>query len=383
MKIAILVRILWSAGTQKIAIQETRTLSDMGLDVELIFLRRTKSGEVYRNLLKGVKYRIFSEENKSVLVPLYDFITGIFMSNKKGEGRIDYNLIRAFPSLAKNNVYDLIICQDQWAGLAGYYSWKKYGINYVVMLHEQINEMPWVTGFNRILAKIALRYQRNVLTHAKRVFAVTKKIAATAADFYKKSNLTIVDNLPGLEIKPFLNYSEKSNSILLISFWNETKFPEIYLDLFKKVKGYKFIMIGNWISDAYRETFIGKLKILDVFEKVKFIDKLSESEKNEIIASCKFSVRFGKGEFGPGIGSIEALENGVPLIVNKELGIADYLRGYQCSLIVDNFSETDKIDTFIHEHDNKESYDRLQESIKKFVKDHTWLKHCENLLGWD
>ena len=101
MKIAILVRILWSAGTQKIAIQEARTLTQMGCDVELIFLRRSKSGEVYGDLLKNINYRVLSENNKSVLVPIYDFITGIFMSSRKGEGRIDYNLIRGFPSLAR------------------------------------------------------------------------------------------------------------------------------------------------------------------------------------------------------------------------------------------------------------------------------------------
>lgn len=382
MKVAILVRILWSAGTQKIAIQEARTLIEMGIDVEVIFLRKTKSGDVYDDLLKGIKYRVMTEENGSVLVPLYDFITGIFMSSRKGEGRVDYNLIRNFSSMTKN-CYDLVICQDQWAGLAGYYSWKKYGINYIVMLHEQINEMPWVTGVKRILAKIALRYQRNVLTHAKKVFAVTKKIAVTAEDFYVKDHLTVIDNLPGLELKIFLKYSEKNNTILLNSFWNEVKLPELYLDFFKKIEGYRFLMIGNWTSDMYKESFIEKLKALGVREKVNLIDKVSESEKNMIIAKCKFYVRFGKGEFGPGIGSIEALENGVPLIVNQELGIADYLRGYKCGLIVEETSETDKIIKFIQEYDNEECYTGLQQSIKEFVSDHTWLKHCEKLLGMD
>lgn len=382
MKIAILVRILWSAGTQKIAIQEAITFSQMGHDVELIFLRKTKSGEVYEDMLKGVKYRIVSEVNRSPLVPLYDFITGIFMSNRKGEGRVDYNLIRRFPSLAKDN-YDIIICHDQWAGLAGYYSWRKYKINYVVMLHEQINEMPWVTGLNRIIANIALLYQRNVLIHAKKVFSVTRKIATTAENFYVKSNIAVSDNFPGLEIKPFLNYCSKSNTILLNSFWNESKFPEMYLDLFKKIKDYSFAMIGNWISDSYKETFIGKLKALGVLQKVKFIDKLSEVKKIEIIANCKFCVRFGKGEFGPGIGSIEALENGVPLIINRELGIADYLREYKCGLILDDPRDTDKIIAFIQEHDNEKSYEMLQKSIKKFIEDHTWIKHCEKLMGLD
>ena len=158
MKICILVRILWSAGTQKFAISEAKALQSMGHDVELVFLRRTVKGNVYDDLLKDIKVFVLSERNESTFVPLYDYITGVFMSNRKGEGRVDYNLIKKFPSFAKDRGYDLIICQDLFAGLAGYYNWKKYGTDYLVIIHEIVNDFPWVRGWKRAFAILALNY---------------------------------------------------------------------------------------------------------------------------------------------------------------------------------------------------------------------------------
>ncbi len=379
MKIAILVRILWSAGTQKFAIEETRALSEMGHDVELIFLRKSESGDVYSDLLKGLKYRIITAENRSPFVWFYDFITGIFMENRKGEGRVDYNLIRMFPSIVKDS-FDLIICQDQWAGLAGYYTKKKYGTEYEVILHERVNDIPWVGGFKRILVRLALNYQKKVLLNAKKVLAVTIKVAESAESFYKKYNLKVVPNLMGLRELPFRKYSMKDNTIALVSFWSEIKAPDLYIDLFQKLEGYTILMIGNWTSETYKTSYYNKIKEAGVSKKIHFLQNLPETEKNDLISNSKFYVRFGRGEFGMGMGTLEAIEIGVPVIVNKELGISNYLESYKCGLVVDDTSDTNRIVKFIHEHDNQEAYQALQDELRRFVKDHNWAKHCEILI---
>ena len=80
MKIAILVRILWSSGTTKYAIELAKALGNSGHNVEIVFLRKADNGNVYDDMLKDVKYKIMVDRNKSPLIPLYDFITGIFSS---------------------------------------------------------------------------------------------------------------------------------------------------------------------------------------------------------------------------------------------------------------------------------------------------------------
>lgn len=379
MKIAVLVRILWSAGTQKFAIEQAKALSDFGHNVDLIFIRRGKNGNVYDDMLNDVNYRVLYESNRSVFVPLFDFITGIFMKNRKGDGRVDYNLIRHFPSVARDR-YDLVICQDQWAGLAGYYTKKKFGTPYFVVIHERVNEMPWVNGIKRILALLALRYQRKILLGASKVLTETNRVALTVEEYYSKYALKAIRDFPGIISKEFVPFSEKNNTIVLVSYWNKVKFPELYLNVFSKIDDFKFIMIGNWISEAYRKEYMEKLAEHKLTSRVTLISGLSEVEKNNIIAGSKFYLRFGQGEYGPGYGSIEALQLGVPLIVNRDLGIVDEIEGYKVGLVVDDPKDVDKILGFIKEYNNAESYSELQDNIRQFNSDHSWKRHCEILL---
>ncbi|MEM3858898.1 MAG: hypothetical protein QW478_05775 [Candidatus Micrarchaeaceae archaeon] len=72
MKICILVRILWPAGTQKFAISQAKALSEEGNEVELVFLRKDASAAVYDDYLRGLNFPIMAEENNSIFVPLYD-----------------------------------------------------------------------------------------------------------------------------------------------------------------------------------------------------------------------------------------------------------------------------------------------------------------------
>ena len=197
---------------------------------------------------------------------------------------------------------------------------------------------------------------------------------------YSKYNIKCIYDFPGMHEKKFTVYSEKVNQIALVSYWNEVKVPEMYIDLFESTGNYTFLMIVNWTSESYRDYFISKLKERKVFERVKFISGLSETEKDQIISMSKFYVRFGKGEYGPGYGSIEALELGVPLIINRELGISDFLLNYNCALIVDNPSETSVISSFINENDSLDRYQHLESEAKRFVAEHSWKSHVEKLL---
>ena len=146
MKIIILVRILWSAGTQKTAILGAKHLQDLGNEVEIIFIRKGKTSFIYEQMLKGVKYSFLNstDKNSSILTPLFTILTSIYSKNLtapwdlKKEMRIDYDLLRRFPKFIKNKKPDKIICHDEYAGIAGYFAFKKLKIPYDVFLHEHL-----------------------------------------------------------------------------------------------------------------------------------------------------------------------------------------------------------------------------------------------------
>jgi glycosyltransferase involved in cell wall biosynthesis len=379
LKIGIIVRILWSAGTQKFAIEEARSLQDEGHDVTLIFLRKTQSGDVYLPLLDGLNYKIMEESNTSRFVWLYDFLTGIFMSSRRGDGRVDYNLIRKLPKYIKDMDFDYLLCQDQWAGLGGYYCYKELGIKYAVIFHERVNNFPWMKGIKRIIVHMALRFQKKIVMNAHRIFAVTEGIARTVSNFYK-GEVRVTAIFPGLKDNVIRNYSKKQNKIVLISFWNEIKTPEIYIPIFKEINDYKFIMAGNWTSPEYMEKFIDKLKKEEVMHKVTLLSSLSETQKVSLLQESKFFIRFGQGELGFATGTIEAMEEGIPIICNTGLGIAEYIKGYKFALVLENVNNTDKINQFLELVDNEEVYNSIQSDIVKMIGKYSWHKHASQLL---
>ncbi|MEM0136541.1 MAG: hypothetical protein QXU18_15160 [Thermoplasmatales archaeon] len=136
MKIIILVRILWASGAQKIAIEEAKTLKRLGHEVKLVFLREAISGQFLKPTLESVEYEIFSTKQPRWL---YSTITGMFMPDRKGDGALDYNLLKAYPRTVTRNEADYIICHDQWAGIAGFRINKSLGIPYSVFCHERVS----------------------------------------------------------------------------------------------------------------------------------------------------------------------------------------------------------------------------------------------------
>ena len=211
MKIIILVRILWTAGAQKIAIKEAMELQSMGNDVELIFLRGKKLPE-YEEMLDEINYKIISETGYSILSPLYQYVTHKFTPDRGSESRVDYNLIRKFPEYVRNKDVDYIICHDQLAGLAGYYSYKKFGIKYSVFVHERLTP-----NHDSILGRLWYHYEHNILKNAVKVFTITDKVAKTVEEI---QNIEAVVNYPGMDINKITEFSKKENGLIAVSMWD-------------------------------------------------------------------------------------------------------------------------------------------------------------------
>ena len=370
MKIVILVRILWTAGAQKIAITEAKELQSMGYDVELIFLRGKKLPE-YDDLLNGVKYTIISETGDSLLSPLYEYITHKFMPDRGKESRVDYNLIRKFPKYIKNKNIDYVICHDQLAGLAGYYSFKKFGIKYSVVIHEKL------FNFNdSILGKVWQKYEYSILKDATSIFTVTEKVAKSVEDIH---HLKAIVNYPGIDINKITEFNKKENAIIAVSMWDYGRKPELYLDVIEKIPGFILYFAGNFRIKKLEEEFKDEIRRRKLENKVIMKQGLKESELKELYQKSKFVMRFGFGEYGLGMSIIEAIQNCDPLIINSDLGTAELVNKYKCGIVLKEVNGND-IKKFIDENNNEKSYSELQDNIVKLSKEYSWRKHAEKLI---
>ena len=114
-------------------------------------------------------------------------------------------------------------------------------------------------------------------------------------------------------------------------------------------------------------------------KRVVIRKNLKESELVDLYQQSKFSMRFGFGEYGLGTSTVESVQNGVPLIINSDLGISDIVKDFSAGLVMDSIDPS-SVSDFISKNNNSESYDLLQNNVRKMSQAFSWRKHAENLL---
>ena len=367
MKIVILVRILWSAGAQKIAIHEAIELKQQGHDIDLIFLRRGKTWKVYEELLSRINYRILSEGKTSIFTGLYSFITSLFMPDRKGEGRIDYDLLRKFPKFIVRFKPDKIICHDEWTGIAGYAANKKLGIPYEIFLHERLGKLNVP-----ILGKLAERYRMKVLRNASRLYSVTEKISI---DTYKRFGIKSISNPPGFEDVSNMVAEKKIDRIVSTSMWDAGRNPFFFIELEKVLPNYEIVLLGNWRTRDYYDLFV---KSLPENSKIKTKTNISEKDKQAFISESKFLVRFGKMEFGLATAVIESISYGTPVIINSDLGTADIIKSFAAGYVLDSLEPNAVANIILGTSEQK--YLQLLENVSMLKKSWNWEDHVKKLL---
>ena len=373
MKIIILVRILWTAGAQKIAISEAKQLTKMGHEVKLIFLRKTESGNNLLNKLKETNYEIFSGE-KYKPRGLYSFITGIFMPDRKGEGTLDYNLINKFAKSVKKGDADYIICHDQWAGIAGLKIKKRLGIPYSVMMHEHINGIYSVP----LLGRIATGMEREVLKNADEIFAVTEKIANNVTSVYGfKCN----PDLAGMTLQMTSKFHDRDDIILATSTWGKDRSPDVYLDIITAIPNFKLYFIGRWNLKSEFEDFKANVQKRNLQDRVVINDNMPDEELDKLYTSSKFLIRFGgTEEYGLGTAIVCSISHLTPVIIDSVLGISGIITKYGGGYITDK-NNINKITDFISENNNEINYNKLQNELISITKEYTWENHCKILIS--
>ena len=371
MKIIILVRILWTAGAQKIAIKEAQELSTLGHDVQLVFLRSTESGKNLQSELDKIRYKIFA--NKAYRSRrIYSSITGIFAPDRKGEGTVDYDLIKKFAASIKPDECDYIVCHDPWAGVAGLQLKKKYGIQYSVYVHEKTENKYGIP----VIGYLARHIELKVLQNATQVIGVTSKVSASVKENF---NVECIADLPGMDLKKFYPFESKENVLLASATWDRDRDPEDYLNIIELLPNFRLFIVGRWRSSAQRDNFKQLIGSKRLSKRVYFIDSIEEHEMSELYAKAKFLLRFGKNEAGVGTSTIESISHLTPVIVSS-LGISDLIVNYGGGFVLDD-KTPNKVAEIIQENNRKEIYDKLQADLKKITSLYTWERHSILLIN--
>ena len=341
--INIVLRILWTGGVTRIALEEARNIPGS----KLIVYRRARTNYD----LSNVNLQVLFEGEKPN--PIFWLITSIYAGQRGREATVDLDRVIK----ARDLIRGPALFHDQFGGLTGYLRWRKYGEDYAVYIHETSLDNE---GFKWVLPKLL---EKEILSHSKLILTNSK----WNAEILSSNGFRAEVVYPGCYPVEKINI-DREKIVLAVSLWDEWRRPQIYGEIAKRIKG-KLIMAGSWARRDTMEAFMRQYKDVIV------TGPISEEELNKLYERAAVLIRFGFHERGPGMGVLEAMAHGVPVIVNDGLGSKELIDGN--GFVVRDWEEAvDRINEILEdERMRKDMSLRSWEIAKKL----SWKNHAQRV----
>lgn len=363
-EINIVVRILWSGGVQRVAFEETKNLSNLGFRTELCFLRKALD---YDKLATAydIDYKLFNRVGTSVFSKILALITAHYSNGRGNYATVDLDRILEYEIIRKK--YDYVIYFDQYASIFSFFFTKIRGEKKIVYVHETAFRETSI--LKKLIERISLFNSFKIITNS-----ISNKEILEKAGY--NNVLTL---FPGLTIKENLpTFFERDNIALSVTKWDMGRHPEVFLEIAKYIKKGKIILAGGWTDTNYKINFQKSVVRLGLNNKLEVTDSISEESLLKLYSKAKVALRFGYNEKGPGMGALESISFGLPLIINNGIGIKEVLtKGVDC-VIVDEKSSVviaEYLDLFFS---NSTEWEKYSYSALKKAKELSWETHKES-----
>jgi len=361
MKILIIVRILWPGGVQRTAFAEAKGLMDLGNDVDLVFIRDTSRMRYDTNLKYNVIYK--NDIQNRFIGKILKIITHHYSPQRGSDATVDIDLIYKFER-SINKKYGIIYCFDEFTALFVNRLKKRFNSKIVVLIHEvALKEGNFLS---KLIQKYACKKSDLILTNTKFNLNLLKEYG------YNNS----YEMYPGLYCKSnTTDFNEKENIAISVTMWDYGRNPEIFLNIARNLNAGKIVLIGNWADSSYFEEFKNTIKKENLINKLNVTGAVSEEELNEFYLKAKVSIRFGYNEKGPGMGSLESLSYGLPIIYNNGIGIKEILEeninGYKLNEN-DYLKIANQINILFS---NKELWENIHKNNLQLANKYSWELH--------
>jgi len=365
MKIAIIVRVLWPGGVQRIAFAEAEGLISAGYDVDLIFIRDTGRFHYPTNI--PIKILYGPEVRQRFSSKMFRWITFHYNPQRGGDATVDMDLIWKTEHTLKNE-YDVVYYFDEFSAFFAHKSKKKYGNRVVVLIHEVF--LTEGSLLSRWIQRRALKSADLVLTTTKYNLDVLRKCGYNNA----------YELYPGLTVIPDVTpFSQRENLIISVTVWDYGRKPEVILRIAKKLNIGRVVLCGSWADYEYMKSFESKIRNLGLEEKIGITGQINEEILQSYYRKAKVAIRFGYNERGPGMGSLEAISFGIPLIINNGIGAREVIEDGESGFIV-NEERTEDIASIIEELlTNEEKWIRISNACHKKSYTYSWSEHNKKL----
>ena len=381
MKIGIISRVLLPSGNVRWAVGYAKGLSALGHEVELIFIQGVGNSSHLKLIEGSWKIGFATNQNKTLfsrsigkLILRSKFFKGGFPDESSPDPIL---WIGAPVTMNWSKRFDVLLIHDQFAGIAGLISKFLYGLPYIVFSHEPPSDRePF------ILRCILGPWQKTVF---KKAALRCSPSQSTASVCEQKFNLPFLTVTHGCSAAPSIN-TKKENYVLFDTRWSTSRNPFLIGEIAEKLKNVECVVAGSFSTKELQSAFRQDLERRGVASRVKFRLEMSEQNLRSLYANALAYIRWpaisadGYVELGPSFGVFQALEVGCPVIVTKNLWIAEMLKGRGCAQIVE--LTADHIASAVMSLVNGEpSASLMAESAWKLAKEWSWENRCRLLLS--
>ncbi|MGH9917587.1 MAG: glycosyltransferase family 4 protein [Nitrososphaerales archaeon] len=316
-RVAVVCRLLWNGGVQRVAIEQTRALRDIGLDCDLVFLRRVENSTYL--LPDGTRILSLSDSTRGEANAILRSVTGLYAGHRGQEATVDLDLI--FRARRAIRAYDIVIYNDQYAALAGVWNRLTAGQPYVLMFHEFFPRVSKRLSRKLLYPLASLLDATSILLAPGVVTTSTKIYARLSRIVPGRVFLARLASPAPRAVARDLQTTRKR--VLSVTVWDRGRHPELIIEVAKLLPEFEFTIAGFWAEEAFRAEVE---KSASMLPNVLVTGTIPEDQLKGLYESNLIFMRFGYGESGPGMGGLEALSFGCIVIANEGLGIAEVIR---------------------------------------------------------
>lgn len=372
-KIGILIDQLFPGGVQKIALEDARSLQELGHEVEVLVLMRKGHKHAFNEFSKGVKVRFLSDSyplifKSSIKFPIFSFFSTL-------------HVLSPFlsPLSVKEKEFDLIISHGTTTCFTAQSLNKRRGIPYLACIHDPMNYILHVAYastplkiFFPVLRPFLKKLEKNLINQSKTVLLLSK----LHKEFIEKTYSAKTITLPAGVRLPKTISKKKRKYIVASTRWDNKKNPDLILEIAEAIEDSRIEMLGAWSSELDYKYFKDKITERGLNGKVKLRPFLEESKLQEIYQQAVFFIHPIREAFG--LGSLEAAVNGCPIIMPKGSGVNQILQNGEDGIFV-NAKKNEFIKAAKLLWSNRKIASKMGSSAREKAKNFSWAMRGRRL----
>ena len=291
---------------------------------------------IYGEELSKTKLKILSEMNKRKNMDVSIFFPGINISVKGG---LLNNMILLNSYLREENP-SVVICHQLLSAIFVIPYCLMYRKPLVLILHDnpflflEKNSYDKTTIFRSFILGLVYLASNFVIYKSKKIICTTAQIYdVVKRKLFLKADMAIAEF--GIDTSSESALDERK-LLLTVSKWSKFRNPKAYVELLNFLpQNINLTMAGRWDSDVELKEFIEFVERQRLSNRIKIIVDVSENELSKLYDETRVFLRLGFGEKGTGLGILEALGHGCPVVISKDLGASTIIKDGKQGFLVD------------------------------------------------